>query len=1296
MLCRLIVLMPLVAMLGMAQAQIVLESTNGSEQPVKIWTVSDLNSTPPSVSTANGTAAGTLTGAGDFTGSEQFTLTASARYGWDTANARAATNSFGAYLSGLTVAGIGALNGPPAVFGVDSSAAATDENNTAFTGTSELLILTADTSGLSVGAGLSLKSLVFNIYDIAAFTDFLVYDVSANAVVEAQWNQHYSAEAVIGDWTLDDGDMVLIATGTDNTSTKWRITSVTLDAIASTVTDTNAPTPNPAEWDSLPTATGPFAITMTATTGIDVSGVEYFFAETSGNSGGSDSGWQISSLYTDTGLSPATNYSYAVMMRDTVGNSGPVSSVESATTAMALQGRTNGPPNVVIFFSDDLGYADISHNASPGSLVQTPHIDRICNEGIYLDNYMTHHVCSPSRGGLLTGRHYTEVGVGAQTGGTLDNSIPNIAKDFKAAGYATGAFGKWHSSFPPETDDGNWEEVPNIAGIDPYDGILQLTSDDTNFGEGVNAYGFDEWSGFYGGGHSYHDRIDAREFDWWINSTWSPDVSGYNTYIIRDSALKFIDNHADEPFFLYIPNECVHAPYEILNTDLEEMCNIVDDTNPTLAWSIVKELVSPTSGKKVEEVLQMYCSGGEEFDKDAIDLIHPGFSKLVYYTMIHAMDKSTGEIIDRLDVYGLTTNTIVVFTSDNGGTLSGDNYPFRGNKHQLYEGGVHVPAAILWPGHLDANQTPYTPADNVYTNIAQYFDWYPTLIDMTGQTLTATELDGLNLYSNLLTRTPVRTGYAGSYYGVDDQWAAIRTQRWKLHFNRVPGPNQMLELYDLSTEIAETNNVQAVYPAERDTLIAMMDEWFSSGNVSGSYYPLMGALIPPYLDPSPEGDILEVKASQTKSLSNPNNDGIYVRYSDPDWVPAVLPYDGYVHAGDIFQYDIYVAEDSDQINGIYCSPSTGPKPRYNSIRGIDLDGMLLVEQTLPKGRWMRRLCGMGEVAPNTSYASFIALHNSSPGYYHFYIDNVVIRKNDGSIRGVTWSDASDWTTTKFLKKGTAYNSLADVPDAAYSNITLNVADLSNLPAPTNTGSAYGSWMASIGGGIGGYDPTGSGPINDWAIIMEYGLGRDPTTYTAGLTRGTNAPTSEQLGTYSLQSDYMTMTFDFNREASDIKVVVAESSNLVDWVESVVLQPPYTDTSILATNEQVVDVQDNLSGYPVDTTRVTAQGKVALNDASEGFLKLEVRPVVAVPDTPENLTASVHNGIVLEWSGSNENGEYIIERSVSGSGSFLEIARTERQLYTDATAVLGSTYDYRVRAVNAAGVTSWSGTESMTR
>ena len=460
---------------------------------------------------------------------------------------------------------------------------------------------------------------------------------------------------------------------------------------------------------------------------------------------------------------------------------------------------------------------------------------------------------------------------------------------------------------------------------------------------------------------------------------------------------------------------------------------------------------------------------------------------------------------------------------------------------------------------------------------------------------------------------------------------------------------------------------------------------------------LTGASIPPYTEPAPFGDILEVTATQTGLLTNADSQGVYIRFADPKK-------DSYVHAGDVLIYDIYVAEDSDHVSGMFCSPSFGATARFDSGRGITPDGELFVEKVLPKGQWVRMMSGMGEIAANSSYASFIALHNPSPGYYHFYIDNMTIRKEDGSLRGVTWDNDSDYRGAWYYVGGTKYTSLSSYlssPNCPYTGIGMNTVDLSSLPV--DPGSSYSGWAQGIGG-LDGYDPSEAGPSNEWSILTEYGLGSDPTTYTAGLTLSSNYPTSGELGTYIFENllvdseyrDYLTMSFDFNRGANDIEIVLSESSNLSDWVESVVLQPPYSDTSVITTNELVVDVEDNLSGYPVDATRVTARGSIALDDASEGFLKLEVRAVVAVPDTLADLDASIHDGILLEWSGSLENGEYIIERAPSGSGSYTELARTGYAIYTDTTAVVGETYDYRVRAVNAAGATAWSDVATATR
>ncbi|MCK4959530.1 MAG: PASTA domain-containing protein, partial [Planctomycetes bacterium] len=439
---------------------------------------------------------------------------------------------------------------------------------------------------------------------------------------------------------------------------------------------------------------------------------------------------------------------------------------------------------------------------------------------------------------------------------------------------------------------------------------------------------------------------------------------------------------------------------------------------------------------------ELRCTPGDEFDKDVLDGTLSGFADLVYSTLAYALDNTTGQILDRLDEHGLTNNTIIVFASDNGGTTSGDNWPFTGSKHTLWEGGIHVPAAIWWPGTLDAGTAPYSPGDNSYSYMTQYFDWYPTLMAMTGSTLNGTDLDGLNLYSNLLSRTATRSGFDDCYFGLDSDWGTVRTERWKLHFNRIPG-NQKIELYDLNNDIDESNNVQASYPVERDTLIALFDQWFDSGAVSSNYMPLHEDNIS-YPLPAPNSDILEVQATQTDSISNPN-DGVYVRYAKSE----TRDYDNYIHANDQFQFDIYVADDSDHIDGIYCTPGNGWVPTFDTNNGVNSEGELATEKSLLKGQWVRQVFGMGCRAALPSPVQYIALRNTSAGYYHFYIDNVIIREADGTIRDVVWDQDGDFDVNlQYRYKGIVYYSWEDVTAISgfpFSNITLNTVDLSTLP-----------------------------------------------------------------------------------------------------------------------------------------------------------------------------------------------------------------------------------------------------------
>ncbi len=865
-----------------------------------------------------------------------------------------------------------------------------------------------------------------------------------------------------------------------------------------TLSDFEPPAPNPAAWASEPNAINPFSIVMTATAGTDASEVEYLFTETSGNPGGTSGNWQSSPYYRDDGLNPNTQYSYSVAMRDAVGNAGMTSDVEHAVTPDVSPGRTEGPPNVVIIYADDLGYSDISFNAPAGSYRYTPVLDRICTKGIYFSNYVTHHVCSPSRAGLLTGRHYSRVGSGVEVGGTLDNGIPNIAREFQAAGYKTATYGKWHNCFRPMSDNGKSIHVSSRSLVIPDNDVYEDFKN-IDWGEGVNAYGFDDWAGFYGGGSDYFNRYDnwSGNNDWWINETFSPHVPGYTQDLISQNTCDFITENANRPFFVHVSMEAVHTPYHIKQSDLQTMCDIVDDINPALAWSNVKLLASPSTGNLIQDVVELRCSSGEEFDLDVLDKTLSGYRQLVYSTLAYALDKTAGQILDRIDAHGLTTNTIIVFASDNGGAGPADNTPFRGSKHTVWEGGVHVPAAIWLPGVLDAETPPYSAGDNSYNHMVQYIDLYPTLTAMTGRNLTGVDLDGINLYSNLVARTPARLDFENCYFGLGFDWGVIRSDQWKLHFNRVPN-NQKIQLYNLGNDISESVNVQASHPAQRDALIALFDQWFDSGAVSASYMPL-NVDNATYPLPAPQGEILEVKASQTAAISNPNA-GFYVRYAVSD----TKDYSNYVHANDQFEFDVYVAQDSDCVTGFYCTFGRGWAPICDSNTGVNLEGNLISQQTFPKGQWVRQVVGMGEIGALPSPVQYIALRNASAGYYHFYIDNVVIRKSDGTIRDVVWSEAADFVSNfQYRYKNAVHYSWQDVSAVSgfpFSAVALTTVDLSALPVDATPPPAPTSLTTQSGVGKVTLDWADDNGLNSLAGYNVY-RATAPSDYGAALAAG---------------------------------------------------------------------------------------------------------------------------------------------------------------------------------------------------
>lgn len=374
-------------------------------------------------------------------------------------------------------------------------------------------------------------------------------------------------------------------------------------------------------------------------------------------------------------------------------------------------------PNVVYMLTDDLGWSDVSHH--PGGTIKTPNIDRLFSQGVELKNFMGWCVCSPTRAMLLTSRHPFRVGTGPETGGELAKEETTIAEGFKAHGYRTGIFGKWHNGDDPATPEfrkayeENWKDRKNK---------------DFDAGLGVNEHGFDEAWVYYGGGADYFTRRVSGgrgPVSWWHNREWRGQDVGYTEDLITGHAIDFIRENKEHPFFCYIPFHLVHAPLQAKDPDLASVDATVTDK-----------------------------------------------TKRTYAAMVRALDNNVATILAELDKLGLRENTIVVFTSDNGATKDGSNLPFRGGKHSLFEGGTHLPTVVHWPkGGLVGGKS--------WDGLCGALDIFPTLMAMAELKMPETRpLDGKNLWPALRDNgaSPVES-YYWSWHNED----AIRTADWRMH-----------------------------------------------------------------------------------------------------------------------------------------------------------------------------------------------------------------------------------------------------------------------------------------------------------------------------------------------------------------------------------------------------------------------------------------------------------------------------------------------------------------------------------
>jgi arylsulfatase A-like enzyme len=345
------------------------------------------------------------------------------------------------------------------------------------------------------------------------------------------------------------------------------------------------------------------------------------------------------------------------------------------------------PPNIVFILADDLGYADVSCYGRPD--LSTPNIDRIAAQGLrFLQAYANSAVCSATRTALITGRYQYRLRLGLEEplAGNPDVGLPPEHPTLPSLLKKVG-----YSS----TLVGKWH-----LGVLPRFGPLKS--------------GYDHFYGIRGGAVDYFSHAFGRDKE----DLWDDDVSihqvGYLTGLLGDRAVDVVNGYAKsgKPFMVSLHFNAPHWPWEAPGDEAES-----------------ERLRQPGSG------------GIADFD---------GGSQKTYQRMIEEMDRQIGRVLQALDTNGLTENTIIIFTSDNGGERFSDTWPFTGRKTELLEGGLRIPALMSWRARIPQGRT----TDQVSISM----DWMPTLLAAAGTEHDPSyPVDGMNLLPTLTQNaTPVR------------------------------------------------------------------------------------------------------------------------------------------------------------------------------------------------------------------------------------------------------------------------------------------------------------------------------------------------------------------------------------------------------------------------------------------------------------------------------------------------------------------------------------------------------------
>ena len=335
-------------------------------------------------------------------------------------------------------------------------------------------------------------------------------------------------------------------------------------------------------------------------------------------------------------------------------------------------------PHIIFILADDLGFNDIGYH---NSKIKTEQLDELARTGVRLENYYVQPVCSPTRAALLSGRY--SIHTGLQNGiiwPSQANALPKnettIAEKLKEAGYRTHIVGKWHLGFYRR------EFIPTRRGFDSFYGFL--TGGEDHYSH-VNRLGFHK-PGFE----------NLHGYDFWRNEEVERDVAGkYTTFLLAEEAEQIIKKHdSRKPLFLYLSFQVPHMPLQVPNRFLERYRDIRDH------------------------------------------------KRRIYAGMVSCLDEAVGNVTRALKQHGLWESTLLIFSSDNGGQPmgGGNNWPLRGWKGSLWEGGVKAVGFV---------NSPLIQNPRIHFDLVHVSDWFPTLAHLAAVSVEGLPLDGVNQWKSI-------------------------------------------------------------------------------------------------------------------------------------------------------------------------------------------------------------------------------------------------------------------------------------------------------------------------------------------------------------------------------------------------------------------------------------------------------------------------------------------------------------------------------------------------------------------